>query len=68
MAKTLVDVDEEVLQRAQEALGTTTKKDTINQALAEVVAEREQRAALRREVARGRSGYYKALLDADIRR
>ncbi len=65
MAKTLVDVDEEVLQRAQEALGTTTKKDTINQALAEVVAEREQRAALRREVERLSSGYYEALLHTD---
>lgn len=65
MTKTLVDVDEVALRRAQEVLGTTTKKDTINRALAEVVAAREQREALRRELARGRSGYYEALMHVD---
>lgn len=36
MAKTLVDVDEEALAAAARALGTSTKRDTINAALREV--------------------------------
>jgi Arc/MetJ family transcription regulator len=36
MAKTLVDIDEEALAAAARALGTTTKRDTINGALREV--------------------------------
>ena len=38
MAKTLIDIDETALKRAQRILGTTTKKDTVNAALAQVVA------------------------------
>lgn len=34
MAKTIIDVDDTMLERASAALGTTTKKDTVNQALA----------------------------------
>jgi len=37
MAKTLADIDESLLARSQEILGTTTKKDTINGALRELV-------------------------------
>ncbi len=58
MAKTLVDVDEEALRRASEILGTTTKKDTINTALNEVVANRARAEAVEREIERARSGYY----------
>lgn len=36
MARTLVDVDETALAVAAKALGTKTKKDTINEALREV--------------------------------
>ncbi|MGH3727524.1 MAG: type II toxin-antitoxin system VapB family antitoxin [Micromonosporaceae bacterium] len=36
MGRTLVDVDEEALEAASRALGTATKKDTINAALREV--------------------------------
>ena len=35
MAKTLIDLDDELLSQAAELLGTTTKKDTVNRALAE---------------------------------
>ena len=48
MAKTLIDVDEARLAQAQQILGTKTKKDTVNAALAEVVAL----AARRRDLAR----------------
>lgn len=40
MARTLIDVDEAALAAAAEALGTTTKKDTINRALHEVASRR----------------------------
>lgn len=36
--KTLIDVDEAQLAAAQAALNTTTKKDTVNAALAQAVA------------------------------
>jgi len=37
MGKTLIDIDLELLSQAQEILGTTTKKATVNGALREVV-------------------------------
>ena len=43
MAKTLVDIDDDLLRLAAEQLGTATKKDTVNAALAEVL--RVRRAA-----------------------
>jgi len=45
MTKRLVDIDDEVLDEAKRALGTTTLKDTINSSLRESVA-----AARRREI------------------
>jgi len=47
MPKTLIDVDEELLAEATTALGTTTKKDTVNEALRQAVdnsRERRRRA------------------------
>ena len=47
MAKTLVDIDDQLLAEATTALGTATKKDTINAALrqaVEVTRERRRRA------------------------
>jgi Arc/MetJ family transcription regulator len=43
MAKTLVDVDEDLLAEATTALGTATKKDTINAALGKVVEDSRER-------------------------
>jgi Arc/MetJ family transcription regulator len=44
MPKTLIDVDEELLAEATTALGTSTKKDTVNEALRQAVeASRERR-------------------------
>jgi Arc/MetJ family transcription regulator len=37
MGKTLINVDDDLLAQAQLILGTTTKKDTVNAALREVV-------------------------------
>lgn len=46
--RTVVDIDEDALREARLALGTTTKVDTVNRALAEVAAL----AARRRDLGR----------------
>jgi Arc/MetJ family transcription regulator len=67
MTKTLVDLDEKLLARAQQLLGAKTKKETIARALELVVADAERWEAVNREIARGESGYYSRLLtDPDI--
>jgi hypothetical protein len=40
--KTVIDLDEDLLDRARRELGTTTKKDTIHEAL-RLVADRPSR-------------------------
>ena len=45
MTKTLIDIDDDLLEAAREALGTTTKKDTVNTALREVLATQQRRRA-----------------------
>jgi len=37
MAKTLIDLNEQMLEQARKILGTETKKETVNRALEEVV-------------------------------
>ena len=64
MAKTLIDVNEEYLAAAQEALHTDTKKDTVNAALHAVAAL----AARRRDLQRLASGGLPDLEDADVMR
>ena len=44
--KTVIDVDDEVLALAAKELGTVTKKDTVNAALAFVARRRERIEAL----------------------
>jgi len=46
MTKTLVDIDDELLEAARAALGTSTKKDTVNAALREVLAMQRRAAAV----------------------
>jgi Arc/MetJ family transcription regulator len=44
MAKTLIDIDEELLAEASIALGTSTKKDTVTESLRRTVEQtRESR-------------------------
>jgi len=45
MAKHLVDLDEEALGAARSELGTSTIKDTVNEALRRAGARREHRVA-----------------------
>jgi Arc/MetJ family transcription regulator len=37
MTKTLIDIDDDMLDQARKILGVATKKDTVNGALREVV-------------------------------
>jgi Arc/MetJ family transcription regulator len=62
MAKTLIDIDDATLDRAKRALGTTTKKDTVNQSRPTVVALR----ARRRDLERFTNDSHADLRDADI--
>jgi Arc/MetJ family transcription regulator len=64
MAKTLIDVDEEYLAAAQQALHTETKKDTVNAALRAVAAL----AARRRDLQRLASGGLPDLEDEQVMR
>ena len=43
MARTVIDIDDEMLARAQRALKTTTKRDTVNAALAYAAAAAAER-------------------------
>lgn len=53
MAKTLIDIDEELLAAARAVLGTTTKKDTVHRALREVIATQERSRAVESLIAWG---------------
>jgi Arc/MetJ family transcription regulator len=53
MTKTLIEIDDEYLAAAQGALGTATKKDTVNAALREVTALAARRRDLHRFTSRG---------------
>ena len=48
MTKTLIDLDDEALTEAAKLLGTTSKKDTVNTALREIVDRRKRAAAVAR--------------------
>jgi Arc/MetJ family transcription regulator len=48
MARTVIDLDDELLARVAKELGTSTKKDTVNAALREVMANRRRALALTR--------------------
>ncbi len=46
MARTLIDIDDEMLAKAAQVLGTTTKVATVNRALAEVAGRGDRMAFL----------------------
>jgi Arc/MetJ family transcription regulator len=48
MARTVIDLDDELLVSVAKELGTSTKKDTVNAALREVLANRRRAVALTR--------------------
>jgi len=68
MPKILIDVDEDALAEASALLGTTTKKDTVNQALRETARRLRRAQALARLAELGESGAFDELLDPEARR
>jgi Arc/MetJ family transcription regulator len=48
VARTVIDLDDELLASVAKELGTSTKKDTVNAALREVMANRRRAVALTR--------------------
>ncbi|MDX2604095.1 type II toxin-antitoxin system VapB family antitoxin [Streptomyces caniscabiei] len=46
MSRTVIDLDDDALEAAAKELGTSTKRDTINTALREVVARNRRLRAL----------------------
>jgi Arc/MetJ family transcription regulator len=48
MSRTVIDLDDELLAGVAQALGTNTKKDTVNTALREVLDNRRRALALTR--------------------
>ncbi|MEO3867946.1 type II toxin-antitoxin system VapB family antitoxin [Nonomuraea sp. B12E4] len=48
MTKTLIDLDDEALAEAARLLGTSSKKDTVNAALREIIDRRRRAAAVAR--------------------
>lgn len=48
MSKTVIDLDDDLVERAADALGTTSKKATVDQALRRVVMEQMRRRHIQR--------------------
>ena len=48
MSRTVIDLDDELMTSVAMELGTTTKKDTVNAALREVLENRRRALALTR--------------------
>jgi Arc/MetJ family transcription regulator len=48
MSRTVIDLDDELLAEVSQALGTKTKKDTVNAAMREVLETRRRAMALTR--------------------
>ena len=59
MTKRLVDIDDELLEEARLALGTTTLKDTVNESLLATVRAYRQRDITKDEIER----FVKATVD-----
>ena len=63
MSKLLIEVDDEALAEAQQLLGTSTKKETVNAALAEVARRLKRVRALNSLSEMAEQGDFDVLLD-----
>lgn len=52
MTKRLVDIDDEVLEQARSALGTTTLKETVNASLTEAAQAARRRSLTKEDLER----------------
>lgn len=62
MARTVIDLDDDLVVEVAGVLGTKTKKDTVNSALREVLQARRRAIAL----AELRAGVAEGALDVDL--
>ena len=67
MTKTPLEIDDDLLSGAADALGTRTKKDTVNAALRHVRDEHRRMTALRELRAMGEAGDYADFIGASDR-
>ncbi|MDO3649783.1 type II toxin-antitoxin system VapB family antitoxin [Nocardia mangyaensis] len=63
MSKLLIEVDDEALAEAQQLLGTSTKKDTVNAALVEVAKRLRRIKALNELAEMAEQGDFDILMD-----
>ncbi|MFJ2645853.1 type II toxin-antitoxin system VapB family antitoxin [Streptomyces sp. NPDC087420] len=64
MSRTVIDLDDELLAEVAKALGTGTKKETVNTALREVLENRRRALALTRlRAAAGEGGFDLELIE-----
>ena len=64
MSRTVIDLDDDLVADVARALGTRTKKETVNTALREVLENRRRAVALTRlREAAGEGGFDLALLE-----
>ncbi|KIF75004.1 toxin-antitoxin system, antitoxin component, ribbon-helix-helix domain protein [Streptomyces sp. 150FB] len=67
MSRTVIDLDDELLADVAQALGTGTKKETVNTALREVLDNRRRAMALTRLRATANDGAFDLELLEDKR-
>ncbi|MEU0278414.1 type II toxin-antitoxin system VapB family antitoxin [Streptomyces sp. NPDC006195] len=67
MSRTVIDLDDELLADVARALGTSTKKETVNTALREVLENRRRALALTRLRATAAEGAFDLHLFEDKR-
>ena len=67
LSRTVIDVDDDLVAEAAQALGTRTKKDTVNTALREVLENRRRALALTRLREAASDGAFDLALLADKR-
>lgn len=65
MSRTVIDLDDELVADVAKALGTSTKKETVNTALREVLENRRRALALARLRTAGGEGAFDLKLFAD---
>jgi Arc/MetJ family transcription regulator len=58
MSRTVIDLDDDLLAEVAKALGTSTKKETVNTALREVLENRRRALALARLRANAAEGAF----------
>lgn len=67
MSRTVIDLDDDLVAEVAKALGTSTKKETVNSALREVLESRRRALALARLREAGAEGAFELEIFEDKR-